>query len=154
MKTNPIGATRRPALDLALVHQAPVTFGRSLPILSDEGTLSILTQWPYRLRRASKAGMSVLCTQCRQAGTQVPVVETFRGGRAPKAGRQAPKVGRQLHYTLFDRISILFVEQAAYRPNTPYPGVFSTSACTMQDVVWSNQALADLCGLYSWDSRL
>ena len=32
------------------------------------------------------------------------------------------------------------------------PGVFSTSACAMQDVVWSNQALADLCDSYAWDS--
>ena len=58
-----------------------------------------------------------------------------------------------LHYILFDRTSILFVEQAVYRPNTPYPGVFSISACTMQDVVWSNQALADLCDPCSWDSQ-
>ena len=51
-----------------------------------------------------------------------------------------------LHYILFDRTSILFVEQAVYRPNTPYPGVFSTSsACAMQDAVWSDQAHADLC---------
>ena len=47
-----------------------------------------------------------------------------------------------LRYILFDRTSILFVEQAVYRPNTPYPGVFSTSsACTMQDVVWSIKLL-------------
>ena len=40
-------------------------------------------------------------------------------------------------------------------PNTPYPGVFSTSSArTMQDVVWSNQAHADLCVPYSWDSQL
>ena len=55
---------------------------------------------------------------------------------------------------MFDRTSILFVEQTVYRPNTPYPGVFSTSsACMMQDVVWSNQAHADLCDPYSWDSQ-
>ena len=34
-------------------------------------------------------------------------------------------------------------------------GAFSTSsACTTQDVVWSNQALADPCDPYSWVSRL
>ena len=54
---------------------------------------------------------------------------------------------------LVDRTSILFVEQPVYRPNTPYPGVFSTSGCTMQDVVRSNQALADLSDPYSWDSQ-
>ena len=58
-----------------------------------------------------------------------------------------------LHYILFDRTSILFVEQAEYRHNTPYPGVFSTFARTMQDVVWSNQAYTDLCDPYSWDSQ-
>ena len=31
---------------------------------------------------------------------------------------------------------------------------FPLLLCTMQHVVWSNQALADLCDLYSWDSRL
>ena len=31
---------------------------------------------------------------------------------------------------------------------------FSTFACTMQDVVGSNEALADLCDSYAWDSRL
>ena len=35
-----------------------------------------------------------------------------------------------------------FVEQAVYRPNTPYLGAFSTFACTMQNVVWSNQTPA------------
>ena len=49
-----------------------------------------------------------------------------------------------LRSILFDRTSILSVEQAVHRPNTPYPGAFSTLVCTMQDVVWSNQALADL----------
>ena len=58
-----------------------------------------------------------------------------------------------LHYILFDRPSILFVEQAVYRPHKPYPGVSSISACTMQDVVWSNQALVDLCDPYSCDSQ-
>ena len=43
----------------------------------------------------------------------------------------------------FDRTSILSVDQAVYRPNTPFPRAFSTFACTMQDVVWSNQALLD-----------
>ena len=58
------------------------------------------------------------------------------------------------HYILFDRTSIILVEQAVYRPNTPYPGVFSTSsACTMQDVVRSSQAHADLCDLWPWDSQ-
>ena len=61
---------------------------------------------------------------------------------------------RWLHYILFDRTWILFVEQAVYWPNTPVFGFFSTSsACTMQDVVWSNQAHADLCAPYSWDSH-
>ena len=55
---------------------------------------------------------------------------------------------------LFDRTSILSVEQAVNRPNTLYPGAFSTVACTMQDVVCSSQSLADPCGSYSWDSRL
>ena len=31
--------------------------------------------------------------------------------------------------------------------------VSTSSACTMQDVVWSNQAHADLCDPYSWDSK-
>ena len=46
---------------------------------------------------------------------------------------------------MFDRTSILSVEQAVYRPNTQYLGAFSTFACTMQDVVWSNQAIAHRC---------
>ena len=54
---------------------------------------------------------------------------------------------------LFDRTSILFVEQAVYRPSTPYLGALSTFACKMPDVVWSNQALLDLDDSY-WDSRL
>ena len=40
-----------------------------------------------------------------------------------------------LRYTLFDRISILSVEQAVYRPSTPYLGALSTFVCKMQDVV-------------------
>ena len=61
----------------------------------------------------------------------------------------------QLHYILFDRTSILFVEQAVYRPNTPYLSVFSTSfACVMQDVVGSSQALLDLGDSCAWGSRL
>ena len=39
-------------------------------------------------------------------------------------------------------------------PSTPYLGALSTFACTMQDVVWSNQALADLCDSYPKKSRL
>ena len=62
--------------------------------------------------------------------------------------------GGWLRSILPDRASILFVEQAVYRPNTPYPGAFSTFSRSMQDVVWSNWALADLCDSYSWDSRL
>ena len=59
-----------------------------------------------------------------------------------------------LHCILFDRTSILYVEQAVYRPYTPYLGVFSTSfACMMQDVVWSSQVCTDLCVPYSWDSQ-
>ena len=53
---------------------------------------------------------------------------------------------------VFDRTSILFVEPVVHRPSSPFPDVFSTSsACTMQDVVWSNQAHADLCAPNSWD---
>ena len=52
-----------------------------------------------------------------------------------------------LHYILFDRISILFVEQAVYRPNTPFPGVFSTSACTKQDAVHPGPDLCVPCSL-------
>ena len=55
---------------------------------------------------------------------------------------------------VFGRISILSIEQAVYRLITPYPGAFSTFACTMQDVVWSNRALADLCDSCPWDLRL
>ena len=55
---------------------------------------------------------------------------------------------------LIELPSILSVEQAAYRPSTPYLGAFSTFACTMQDVVWSHEALADLCDSHAWDSRL
>ena len=40
-----------------------------------------------------------------------------------------------LHYILFDRTSI------------------TSSACTMQDVVWSNQAHTDLCDPCAWDSQ-
>ena len=36
-------------------------------------------------------------------------------------------------------------EETVYKPNTSYPGAFSTFACTLQDVVWSSQAHADLC---------
>ena len=53
--------------------------------------------------------------------------------------------GGWLRCILFDRTSILFVEKVEYRPNTPSLGVLSTVACTMQDVVWSDQAHADLC---------
>ena len=59
-----------------------------------------------------------------------------------------------LRSILFDRTSILFVEQAVYRPSAPYLGVFSTFACKMQDVVWSDQALLDLDVSYASDSRL
>ena len=59
-----------------------------------------------------------------------------------------------LRSILFDGSSILFVEQVVCRPSTPYLGAFSTFACTMQDVVWSNQALADPCDSFAWDSRL
>ena len=55
---------------------------------------------------------------------------------------------------MFERTSILFFEQAVYRPSTPYLGALSTFACTMQDVVWSNQALADLSAPCPFDSRL
>ena len=56
--------------------------------------------------------------------------------------------------TTFEIISILYAEQAVYRPNTQCPGVFSTSsACTMQDVVWSSQACTDLCVPCPWDSQ-
>ena len=58
-----------------------------------------------------------------------------------------------LRSILFDRTSILSVEQAVYRPSTPYLGAFSTFACTMQDVVWSSQAITDLCDPCPWDSR-
>ena len=59
-----------------------------------------------------------------------------------------------LRSILFDRTSILSVEQAVYQPNTQCLGVFSTfSACTMQDVVWSSQACTDLCVPCPWDSR-
>ena len=58
-----------------------------------------------------------------------------------------------LRSILFDRTSILSVEQAVYRPSTSYLGAHSTFACKMQDVVWSDQALLDLCDPYSWDSR-
>ena len=59
-----------------------------------------------------------------------------------------------LHYILFDRIWILYVEQAVHRPNTPCLVVFSSfSACTMQDVVWSSQACTDLCVPCSEDSQ-
>ena len=54
---------------------------------------------------------------------------------------------------LFDRTSILFVEQAVYRPSTPYLDAFCTFACEMQDVVWSNQALSGLDDSYAWDLR-
>ena len=46
-----------------------------------------------------------------------------------------------LRSILFDRTSILFVEQAVYRPSTPCLVALSTFACKMQDVVWSDQAL-------------
>ena len=59
----------------------------------------------------------------------------------------AGSVNKELRSILFDRTSILFVEQAKYRPSTPYLGALSTSACTMQDV-GSNQALADRCDPY------
>ena len=36
-------------------------------------------------------------------------------------------------------------------PHTLYLGAFSTFACTMQDVAWSNQALADRCDSYAWE---
>ena len=51
---------------------------------------------------------------------------------------------------MFDRTSILSVEQVVYLPNTPCLDVFSTfSACTMQDVVLPGQRYSDLCVLCS-----
>ena len=47
----------------------------------------------------------------------------------------------ELRSILFDRTSILFVEQSVYRPKTPYLGTLSIFACKKQDVVWSDQAL-------------
>ena len=55
---------------------------------------------------------------------------------------------------LFDRTSILFVEQAENRSSTPYLGALHTFACQMQDVVWSDQALLDLDDSNAWDLRL
>ena len=55
---------------------------------------------------------------------------------------------------IFDGTSILSAEHAVYRPNTQYSGAFSAFACTMQDVVWSDQALLDLGDSCAWDSRL
>ena len=55
--------------------------------------------------------------------------------------------GGGLRSILFDRTSILSVEQAVYGPNTPYLDALPTFACKMQDVVWSNQAVLDLCDL-------
>ena len=48
---------------------------------------------------------------------------------------------------------ILSVVQPVVRPNTPYPGAFSTLACTVQDVVWLNGALADLCVPRPWEVK-
>ena len=62
--------------------------------------------------------------------------------------------GGRLSSIFFDRTSILFVEQAVYKTNTPSLGTLSTFACAMHDVVWSSQALADLGDSYSLDSRL
>ena len=55
-----------------------------------------------------------------------------------------------LRSILFDRTSILFrwascISDPIHRILVPFPLTF---ACTMQDVVWSNQALADLFGSY------
>ena len=55
---------------------------------------------------------------------------------------------------LFDRTSILSVEQAVCRPNIPCPGTLSTFAWKMQDVAWSDQALSRLDDSYAWSSRL
>ena len=55
---------------------------------------------------------------------------------------------------MFDRTSILYVEQAENRPSAPYLDDFSTLSCKVQDVVWKNQALLDLDDSYAWDSRL
>ena len=54
---------------------------------------------------------------------------------------------------MFDRTSILFVEQVVYQPNTLCLGVLTLSACNMQNVVRSSQAHADPCDPYSWDSQ-
>ena len=59
-----------------------------------------------------------------------------------------------LRLVLFDRTSILFVEQAENWPGAPYLGALSTFACKMQDVFWSDQALLGLDDSYAWDSRL
>ena len=60
-----------------------------------------------------------------------------------------------LRSILFDRTSILSIEQAVYRPNTPKILVhFPLLLVRLQDVVWSNQALADLGDSCAWDSRL
>ena len=58
-----------------------------------------------------------------------------------------------LHYISCDRIHPLRWA-CCNRPNTAFLGVLSTSsACTMQDVVWSSQARTDLCVPCPWDSR-
>ena len=62
--------------------------------------------------------------------------------------------GGWLRSILFDRTSILFVEQAVHRPSTPYLGALSTFVWKKQDVVWSDQALLHLGDSHAWDSRL
>ena len=49
-----------------------------------------------------------------------------------------------------DRTLIVSFEQVFCRPNTPCFDVSSTSSAgTMQDVVWSSQSDSDLCDPYS-----
>ena len=99
---------------------------------------------------------------CRKSSVVVEVTLTLSGiwflQISPQLLSRYKKLGVYrggwLRSILFDRTSILFVEQAVYRPNTPYLGALSTFTCKMQDVVWSDEALLDLGDSYAWDSRL
>ena len=86
---------------------------------------------------------------CGKSSAVVEMTQTLSGKwileKASHLLSRCKKLG--LRWILLDRTRIRVVEQAVYRPNTAYPDAFSTSACMMQNVGWSSQALADLSDL-------
>ena len=110
------------SFSISLVDSCPPT---GLPVLDD---------WVFGFGWIRWVSLLLPATSESNSFIQLSLEEIVGGGRGDtntfsfynKLG--VCRKGR-LHYILFDRISILFVEQAVYRPSTLCPGVFSTSFC-------------------------